>query len=190
MDFSYKYFFFKFRKMCLIVVLLGAFNYGLQFLGINLIDGLSNHFSVKNYNPKNVIYLLITLSAFYLLCSDKYFFTPFLGDTIVPCSLLNKEPPKNYNLEKIIDTEPNRKIIYWATLPDKKDLYAWDAYGDYSNSGVTFSDKNGKAVLKVIKPSSYKIPSGNTLSEHIHYRVCSDKDDPEGMLGRIETIFL
>lgn len=186
-----KYNFYKLRKICLYLILLGSLNCGTKLFNVDLVKMLGE-FIRRNtgYNASNLINILIAISVIYLYFTEKNLFTPFLGDAVLPCSVINKEPPKDADFEKVIQTEPNKKIVYWASLKNKDNLMVWDAYGDYSNSGVVFSDDNGKAVLKLNKPSSYVLPSGNSLSKHIHYRVCPNNEDAEGMMSELKTIYL
>lgn len=186
-----KYYYYKLRKLCLNLVFLGALNSGTRLFNIDLVRMFG--LFIKNntgYNLSNVINAIITIAAIYILIVDKNIWTPFLGDVILPCSLINKEPPKNYNIIKVIQTTPNTKIMYWASLENKHGQQVWNAYGDYSNSGVVYSDEHGKAVLKLREPSEYIIPTGDKLSKHLHYRECPSKDKAESMLSPLKTIYL
>ena len=98
----------------------------------------------------------------------------------------NDDPLKIF-YDALKNVKPNTKIVYWGSEnPSKQPLpisNPWDAYKNYKNSGVTTSNKEGTAALKLFKPVSYKIPNGMTLKPHIHYReVLKD-----GMLGPVET---
>ena len=186
-----KYYSYKLRKICLVLILLGAFNSGTKLFNIDLVAFLGS--VVKNntgYNLTNVLNALIAISVIYILITDRNIWTPFLGDAVLPCSVINKEPPKNANVIKVIQTKPNKKIVYWASLENKNGEKVWDAYGDYSNSGVVYADEHGKAVLKFREPSEYIIPTGDKLSKHIHYRECPSKNDSEGMLSPLKSIYL
>ena len=134
-----------------------------------------------------ILYIIIGLAALYFIFSRDYYL-PFLGETVFPCEPLAEKIPDNYDTTKTIKVQPNSNVIYWASENAKDDVVdnPWLAYSKYSNSGVTRSDENGIAVLKVRKPVPYKVPSGRTLNKHIHYRVCMNN----GMLGRVETIYL
>jgi uncharacterized membrane protein YuzA (DUF378 family) len=134
-----------------------------------------------------IIYIIVGLAAIYFLFS-RDFYLPFLGETIFPCEPLAEKIPDNYDTTKTIKVEPNSNVIFWASESEKDDVVdnPWKAYSKYSNSGITRSNNNGIAVLKVRKPISYKIPSGRTLETHIHYRVCKKN----GILGRVETTYL
>jgi hypothetical protein len=186
-----KYYQYKLRKMCLTLILIGALNSGTKLFNIDLVALMGA--IVKNntgYNLTNVLNALIALSVLYIIVADRNIWTPFLGDTIVPCSVINKEPPKDSNVIKVIQTKPNTKIVYWASLENKNGEKVWNAYGDFSNSGVVYSDEHGKAVLKLREPSEYIIPTGDKLSKHIHYRECPDKDSAEAMLSPLKTVYL
>jgi uncharacterized membrane protein YuzA (DUF378 family) len=135
-----------------------------------------------------VIYILIGLSALYHLFSRDYYL-PFLGDSAHPCGFLTEKTPEDATVQVAIQTRPNTSVLYWASEPSDNNIIMenpWLAYGSNKNAGVATSDETGKAVLSVRPPSSYKVPSGRTLSPHIHYRVCIGN----GMLGRIETVEL
>ena len=133
-----------------------------------------------------VVYIIIGLSALYNLFSRDYYL-PFLGDAAHPCGFLTEKTPDGANTQAIIVTRPNTSVLYWASESNDQIVEnPWLAYGSNKNAGVTTSDAQGKAVLKVRFPSKYKVPSGRTLSSHIHYRVCIGN----GMLSRIETVEL
>lgn len=183
-----KYTYYQIRKFFLILMFIGVFNYGTQLFKFDLISVISKYLNF-GYNIENLIKGTIFIVGVYLLI-DGNLITPFLGDAVLPCALLDKEPPKDADITKKIITTPNIKVVYWASLHDKNDKIVWDAYGDYSNSGVVFSDKNGVAILKVKKPSRYILPNGSKLAPHIHYRICPQYEDKEGMMGPVKTIFL
>jgi len=184
------YYYYKFRKIGLFLVFLGALNFGSQVLGFDFLDSWSKLiFNRTGFNPKNYLFILISLSAL-LLFMDKGVWTPFLDNAVLPCPLINKEPPKDATLEIKVKTKPNKKIAYWASNSNNDLINVWDAYGDYSNSGVVKADKDGIAICKIRPPSGYILPNGSSLSPHLHYRECPDLDDAEGMMGDVKTIFL
>ena len=90
---------------------------------------------------------------------------------------------------KVVVT-PNTKVVYWAAEPaneNLKTLKSWkDAYLEYENAGVTTSNGEGVAILKVRDPQAYKVPFKGRLESHVHYRVCNEA----GWMGRVNTIFL
>ena len=178
-------------RITMFLVLLGALNWGLiAVFDFNLVGEFS---SIFGYNARDtisrIIYLIVAMSAIVLMIQrDTYL--PFLGKTVVPQPMNNYIPTGDL-ITKIVENLPaNVKVIYWAALPSDKVVdNPEDAYGNYSNQGVTTTDTTGKATLSVQKPASYKIPSSynpfkGTLEPHIHYRYWTSA----GMASRIYTI--
>jgi len=164
--------------------------------GINTsVDG------VININPLKVLTILIsyplyltivvTIGAvsFYLL-RQRDVYLPFLGDTVIPTSLLKNQTPSKATVSEVVNVTPNTKVLYWASETSKnKDqlVHAKEAYGDYKNMGVATSDSKGNATLKVRQPQSYHVTKmfrKKILTPHIHYRYVKSS----GMLSRIETV--
>lgn len=91
--------------------------------------------------------------------------------------------PKKYNKTikiNIGEKFSNRKILYWAAKPSDDLIIngAKEAYGNFSNSGITSIDKNGFVKIKFLVPQNYKTIVKNekeytTFFKHIHY-VISD----------------
>jgi len=180
------YYYYKFRKIGLFLIFLGALNYGGNILGFDLLEIWSNRFPFK---IKKYLYILISLSAIILLM-DKSIWIPFLDNTVLPCSLINKLPPKDATLEIKVKTTPFKKIAYWASNPSDTLLDVWNAYGDYSNAGTTTADENGIALCKIRPPTGYILPNGSSMLSHLHYRECPSKEDAEGMMGGVKTVFI
>lgn len=173
--------------------------YGILLLilnGINTsVDGVININPLKiatiiiSYPLYLAIVVTIGLISLYLL-RQRDVYLPFLGDTVIPTSLLKNQIPSNTNVSKIVKVPPNTKVVYWASEPSKnkdKLIHAKDAYGDYKNMGVVVSNSKGLATLKVRKPQSYHVTKmfrNKILTPHIHYRYVKSS----GMLSRIETI--
>ena len=153
------------------------------------IKGIFNYDVFKNKNLKlvgTIVYMLIAVSTLYNIFSRDYYL-PFLGDSAHPCGFLTEKIPENADNKVVIKTKPNTSVLYWASEPSQNNQIIenpWLAYGSNKNAGVTTSDADGLAILRVRSPSGYKVPSGRTTSPHIHYRVCIGN----GMLGRIETV--
>jgi uncharacterized membrane protein YuzA (DUF378 family) len=167
--------------LTLVFLLLGA-----------LILGIKGVFNFDIFGSKNlkmlgrVIYIIIGISALYNLFSRDYYL-PFLGDSAHPCGSLTEKTPENATIQMMIQTKPNTSVLYWASEPSENNQIMenpWLAYGSNKNAGVATSNDKGIAILRVRSPSGYKVPSGRTVSPHIHYRVCIGN----GMLGRIETV--
>ena len=95
----------------------------------------------------------------------------------------------NYSTERYFDYPDGTKIIYWASIGLRDDsVYdnPNDAYGNYKNSGVAIVNNN-KAMIHINCPNKYKIPSGNTLEKHIHYRVAFPNNP---ILSDVKTLFI
>lgn len=116
---------------------------------------------------------------------DRDVFLPFLGDAVLPSSVIVGERlPAGANRVVRVKVTPRAKVMYWASEPgDDVKPTPWKAYGKYKNAGVTTSDESGHAVLRIRNPSKYRVPYGNVLSPHVHYRYMKNN----GMMSRIFT---
>lgn len=56
----------------------------------------------------------------------------------------------------------------------------------YHNAGVTHSDSDGNALIRIRDPAAYKKPYGGTLKPHIHYRIMRNN----GMMSQIYTKYV
>jgi hypothetical protein len=141
----------------------------------------------KYASVANIIFVLVGVAAL-AVAFHRDTYLPFLGPSVVPCSLLKEQTPENANVEVKIITNPGAKVLYWAAEPannDFKELLDWrKAYLGFRNAGVTLAGPDGVATLRVRKPEVYKVPVVGELAAHIHYRVCGDS----GMIGRVETV--
>ena len=176
------------QKMAMILVILGALNWGLTALNFNVVKFFSlqiNTLFNTNIPLDKVIYLIIAVASFQLMKRDV--FLPFLGKTVIPPSVIPLKKNKYQTDTVKIHVKPNSKVIYWAAKKlDSNKHNVWKAYDDYSNSGVVMSDKNGVAILKLQKGSGYVVPWGNKqIPPHVHYRI----ELKPGKLSRIETIY-
>jgi hypothetical protein len=121
---------------------------------------------------------------------NLYSYLPFLGPTVVPCSLLANRIPDHADTEVRVDgLKPGATVMYWAAEPATDGLARikdWrQAYLDFANAGVTRADGAGVAVLVIRKPQPYTVPVKGRLESHVHWRVC------EGyMLGPVQTTML
>ena len=124
--------------------------------------------------------------ALMLNLTNRDFYLPFLGQMVYPTYLLKQQTPKGSTMKvRVHNVIPNSKILYWASYKNKHD-FPWNAYDDYSNSGVALSNKDGIVVVEVKKPVSYKIPSGKLLKPHVHYRETLS----DGMLSHVKTFYV
>ena len=174
------------KKMIVMLklVFIGGINWGLIGLtNINFIKQILIKFNIVSI--EKIIYIIVGISAYLLFKRDV--FLPFLGDTVIPTSILTEKTPSNPSIEKTINNiPPNTKVLYWAAEPSNEIIdNPWEAYDKYDNSGITTSNDEGIAILKVREPSSYRVPYKNKkLEPHIHYRYVKSP----GMMSRIETI--
>jgi len=139
---------------------------------------------------KILLSLLVTVCALYL-AFQKSTYLPFLGETVMPCSLLQEQTPDQANYEKRVTIQgAGRKVLFWASEPDTEHLEKLNdwrkAYLGFHNAGVTVITADDIAILKVRKPQPYTVPVKGRLEAHIHYRVCGDN----GFLGPVQTVFL
>lgn len=173
-------------KIAIFLLIIGGLNW--------LLVGLFNVNVVSRIFGKSIlttcVYVLVGISALAIMF-DRDTYLPFLGPTIVPCSVLETRDPPGATREVKLNVGPNVKIIYWAAEPSSGEkLNSWkNAYLDYQNAGVAVSNGNGEAVLKIREPQSYKVPFKGKLAPHVHYRVCGNGNDA-GWMGKINTVTL
>lgn len=162
---------------------------GLNWLLVGLFDFNAVSSIFGNNFAAVIIYSLVGLSAI-MIMFDRDTYLPFLGPTVMPCSVLENRDPPGATREFKVTVEPNVKIIYWAAEPASEKLEklnSWKgAYLNYENAGISTSNGDGLAIIKVRDPQSYKVPFKGKLNPHVHYRVCGE----DGWLGRVRTIFL
>ena len=176
------------HKLAMILVIVGAINWGLTALNLNLVDMVSkyvNYFIGLDTNIDKIIYLVVAAAGLYLIKRDT--FLPFLGKTFIPPSVIPLKNNKHSTHQTKIKVRPNSKVIYWAAKKlDSNNHSVWKAYDDFSNSGVVMSDKHGIATIKLEKGSGYIVPWGNKkIPPHFHYRY----ELKPGKFSRIETVY-
>jgi hypothetical protein len=135
-----------------------------------------------------IIYLLIGIAAI-IVGIKRSTWLPFLGESVLPANLIPNKAKEESDLIVSVKVSPSTRVAYWASLPQKDINKIPDvvtAYGDYSNSGVVVSDKNGNVDFDIDSSSSYRIPSGRVLERHIHYR---ELDYELGFIGEIQTVY-
>jgi len=134
-----------------------------------------------------VIAILMVLAALYVgVHRDTYL--PFLGETVMPCSLLTERIPEHADVDvSVSGLVPGSKLLYWAAEPATDGLATikdWQrAYLDFANAGVVRADEGGHAILRIRDPQPYTVPLKGRLESHVHWRVCKDG----GMLGPVQT---
>ena len=163
-----------------------------QFLGVfipNPINYLSNLIDIKlncNIGLASIIYVLTGIIAIKLFLS-RDFYLPFLGNAVVPSSLMPVRIPEKTNVSIPLKSKPNTKVIYWSALATDDNTKVEKAYGDYSNSGVVITDDKGNANLAIQESTGYIVPCKfckNHIKRHVHYRLAEG-----GILSPIKTIY-
>ena len=152
---------------------------------------INSIYNLLTFQRHRIFYFILLISSLYLL-QNKYVFLPFLGETVIPKSVIveSRTPDgadKEYSLKLGQNIKDGVKVIYWASEKDENKIISnpWDAYGKYMNTGVS-QVKDGIAILKYVDPTKYEV-NGTVLPKHLHYRLCC-KDNV--MLGEVKTIDL
>ncbi len=176
-------------RALLYIIVIGAINWGLVgIFDFDLVRSFGNLFGSNADGVSRFIYITVAMSALVLIV-QRDARLPFLGMTVVPQPMNNYKPSGELVSKVVKDLPPNVKVVYWAAQTSDKIVdNPTEAYGDYSNQGVTTTDENGVATFEVRNPTSYKIPSYydpfiGTLKPHIHYRYWTSA----GMASRIYT---
>ena len=173
-------------KLSIVFLIVGALNwvftgvFGMNF--VKLIFG-------EGWLAK-MVYVIIGFSALYVMF-DRNTYLPFLGPMVAPCAALVDRVPPGANAVVEVHVKPGAKVLYWAAEQPNdeilKSVNTWkEAYGEYDNTGVATADYQGKAMLKVRRPQSYRVPIRGELKSHVHYRECG----LSGWMGQVETVFL
>jgi uncharacterized membrane protein YuzA (DUF378 family) len=137
-----------------------------------------------------ILYIVFGLAAVYLIFSPSHTFLPFLDKTVMPPSIMLLSEQGDTNVELKIDApEEAVKVVYWAARADTGKVInnPYDAYDKFENYGIA-AVKDGKAILKLNCPNSYKVPKvGNLtkkqLPKHVHIRFVYEN----GVLSEVIT---
>jgi hypothetical protein len=174
------------RMIAILIVIIGAFNW--LAIGLIKFNVLEKIFGANSIIPR-LLYVIVGVSAL-LIAFDRDTYLPFLGPTVVPCSLIPERIPKGADTRIEVHVAPRSKVLYWAAEPATeglKKINDWrGAYLEYMNAGATTANCDGVASLLVKNPQPYVVPWKGRLEPHIHFRVCSEN----GMMGRIKTVFM
>lgn len=169
--------------VAMVLVVVGGLNWGaVGLFGVDLVRTVFGRGLLAN-----VVYVAVGVAAVVVaLNRDSYL--PFLGETVMPCSLLAERVPDHADTEvSVHGLEPGAKLLYWAAEPATEGLGRirdWRrAYLDFANAGVTSADAGGHAVLRIRRPQPYTVPIKGRLEAHVHWRVCGEG----GMLGPVRT---
>lgn len=127
---------------------------------------------------------LVALVGAVYLGSNRDFYMPFLGPTIVPTSVLKLGTPSDATVAVSIDAPKNAThVIYWAATPAAMPFDSpMAAYRGFNNAGVV-EVAAGRATLRVACPGTYKMGWGRLLPRHLHYRYIFEN----GVLSAVKT---
>jgi len=170
--------------IAIIFVIIGALNW--LSIGIAKVNPLEKVFGAS---ISRVLYVIVGVSALGLVFHrDTYL--PFLGPTVVPCSLIPERIPEGANTTVEVKVTPGAKVLYWAAEPATEGLKRMNdwraAYLKFMNAGVTIAGTDGTAKLLLKNPQPYTVPWKGRLEPHVHFRVCGEN----GMMERIETVYM
>ncbi len=177
------------RIVAVFFVLIGGLNWGLTAFDYNIVEKvnriLSDKFK-KRLGLDTVVYVIVAVCSLALLF-DRTTWLPFLGETVLPGSLVPlKSHSGNTNVK--VNVSPGAKVAYWAAmLGDDADINVRDAYAKFSNSGVVAANGEGIATLSFDKGTDYVVPGGKRIISHVHYREFTDE---YGMMGPIGTVYV
>ena len=175
----------KVHMLAILLLVIGGVNWGL--IGAFKVDLVAKLLG-KGVVARTV-FILVGLAAL-SVAFNRDTYLPFLGKTLVPCSVLTDRAPPGATREVKVTVNPGAKVLFWAAEPAAehlKHINDWQkAYTDYENAGVSTADANGNAVLKVRDPQAYNVPVKGRLEPHVHFRECGHG----GWLGRVRTVFL
>ena len=167
--------------LAIIVVIVGALNWGiLGITGKNVVE------NVLGRTGARLVYILVGLCALYVMM-HRSTYLPFLGETVVPCSVLKVQVPEHADtVVPVHGLEPGAKVLYWASEPATDGLARindWrKAYLSFANAGVAVVDADGHVELKIRRPQPYTVPVKGRIESHVHWRTCG----PDGFLGPVE----
>jgi hypothetical protein len=140
------------------------------------------------------IAIIVLISTIYI-SANRNVYLPFLGKTVLPPILFQQElVPDGATETHVIDlenVENGTRIIYWGAESTNKDTVhkdPFEAYGDYSNTGVTtVNDK--KATLYFNCPDVYQTGSvyKKKIDRHIHYRLVAPDS---AMASQVFTVYV
>lgn len=142
-----------------------------------------------------VIAIIVLIATLYI-STNRNIYLPFLGKTVLPPILFQQElVPEGATETYVIDLDKNvengTRLIYWGAESTNKDTVRpdpFEAYGDYSNTGIT-SVKDKKATIYFKCPDVYQ--TGNIykkkIDRHIHYRLIEPNS---AMMSQVFTAYV
>ncbi len=180
--------------LCAILLVIGGLNWGLVgAFNVNLVKKI-NELTFNSILFENLIYIIVGIAAIYI-GTNRNFYLPFLGDTVIATSLLkNQEALPNSNVTIQVDGEGAENVIFWAAMPmtdlvENEHLNKWDvAYGSFQNAGLA-RVINGKATLQFACPQKYcvnKFGMKKVIDKHVHYRLVY----ADGWISEVKTVMV
>jgi uncharacterized membrane protein YuzA (DUF378 family) len=168
----------------MVLLIVGALNWLIiGVAGVNVLEKLVGKVVAR------ILYVLVGLAAL-AVAFNRDTYLPFLGETVMPCSIMPQHIPKGADTSLTVNVRPGATVLYWAAEPETEGLKKigdWrKAYLKFMNAGVVKANAQGDAVLLVRAPQPYTVPWKGRLEPHVHFRVCGD----DGMLARIKTVFV
>ncbi len=169
-----------------LLLIIGGLNWGV--VAVTGGDLVTRIFGRGSVIARGIFLLVALAAAFFVFKRD--FYLPFLGEAVIPCSVLKEQTPEGATSSVTVMVTPGVKVLYWAAEPANEDLKNLNdyraAYLEYRNAGVVTANAEGVAELKVRTPQGYTVPMKGELPPHVHYRVCGTN----GFMGRIITVSL
>lgn len=174
----------KLFMYAMVLLIVGALNWlVIGVAGVNVLEKLVGRTLAR------ILYVLVGLAAL-AVAFNRDTYLPFLGETVMPCSIIPEHIPKGADTSLTVNVTPGATVLYWAAEPETEGLKKigdWrKAYLKFMNAGVVKANGEGVAVLLVRAPQPYTVPWKGRLEPHVHFRVCGD----DGMLARIKTVFV
>jgi hypothetical protein len=133
----------------------------------------------------------LSILAIAFLATKRSTMLPFLGESVLPSSLL-KTDGHSPLADIVIDIDPDPRathVAYWAAdRPLSVDGAALQfpnpraAYGKFTNSGIV-KIEDGSATIKIQCPGRYAV-RGKLLPKHVHYREVF----PSGIMGAVKKV--
>jgi hypothetical protein len=150
-----------------------------------LANALSTFLKIRFINPGPITVGLALTAALYLLgAHGKTLFLPFLGETVLPPTVFRTAAPTESTITVSVPApEEATHAVFWAANPSGSAFKTpWEAYDGFKNAGVV-PVVGGAATFPLFCPAPYAVPSGKTLSKHVHFRFMY----PYGVLSDVHT---
>lgn len=156
----------------------------IRMAGFAALIGIKAYSAYTAPTAFNLVMFLIIV----LLALDKATWLPFLGETVIPISLLQPSIPSRANHKvEVVAPENAQRIVYWASSTPNAS-HPSDAYGEFSNAGVS-DIVDGVGVISIRMPQEYSVHRfgyKKQIPRHVHYRWIYRN----GMLSEVKTAFV